>query len=162
MCTLKMSLPAVFVHVSCEEKGSLKKDQEVPLGDWASHLRATPSTLFCLAFLLLPVIFILYMATNHSIYMREGDRCYGCHYVFSALQLVQRCVDLDKINIQPLLNAYRCPLQRWYVCLLSLFYTHTRKCKINGREVATQSMKKFEVTLCIATVSCKPLMLQVK
>lgn len=38
------------------------------------------------------------------------------------------------------------------VCLLSLFCTHTHKCKINEREVATQSKKKFKVTYCIAAV----------
>lgn len=38
------------------------------------------------------------------------------------------------------------------VCLLSLFCTHTHKCKVNEREVATQSKKKFKVTFCTATV----------
>lgn len=42
MRTLKMSLPAAFVRVSREEKGSLKKDQEVPLGDGAVPLPFHP------------------------------------------------------------------------------------------------------------------------
>lgn len=46
------------------------------------------------------------------------------------------------------------------VCLLSLFCTHTQKRKINGREVAAQSRKKFSYTL--HAVSCKRLMLQAK
>jgi len=48
------------------------------------------------------------------------------------------------------------------VCLLSLFCTPGDKFKINGREVATQRKKKFKVTFCTATVSCKPLTLQAK
>lgn len=38
------------------------------------------------------------------------------------------------------------------VCLLSLFCAHAHKCKINEREVAIRSKKKFKVTFCTATV----------
>lgn len=39
------------------------------------------------------------------------------------------------------------------VCLLSLFCTHTQKRKINGRVAATQSRKKFRVTLCTQSLA---------
>lgn len=69
ICPLKMSGTVVSDHVSHQEKGLLKEDQEVPLADWAPYSRVEPSTLFCSAFLPSSVRLTLYTATNLSIFL---------------------------------------------------------------------------------------------
>lgn len=103
-----MYLPAVFAHVSHDEKGWVEKtDQEVPLEDQAPCLRAVPFTLFCPAFLLPPVRLTLCTVIDLSTFL-----------CCDSSSLADRCslaVTSNTSEVKLLINS-ACWILQWNLC----------------------------------------------